>query len=172
MHTVILVVGDVESEMEPFNEQIEVAPWLNEPLHEKTMEEFTNWAMKQDPTILTKTFEEIYKEYGTDYLGGDEWRNNNGTWEVWSTYNPKGRWDWYSEGGRWTNNITNKSGGKCDKIDKKEYKNHEYCGGILYKGEWHETDDFPTKEKFNAFIDKIIKGLDDDEWISTVDYHC
>ena len=172
MHTIILVVGDVDTEMEPFGEDLEVKPWYNEDLHEKEKDSFTQWAMDQDPTIVTKNFQEIYNEYGEEWTGGDEWRLVKGTWQVWSTYNHSGKWDWYVEGGRWSNNLTNKSGGKCDKIDKKEYKSHEYCGGFLNKGEWKDEDDFPTKEDFRVYVKKSISELDDDEWITTVDYHC
>ena len=169
MHKVILVVGDVESVMEPFNEELEVEPWYNEPLHENTKEEYLQYILDKDPTSVIKTFKELVEEYGVkDYTGSDEWRLNKDIWEVWSTYNQSGMWDWYERGGRWKDNITNISGGTCDRIDKKNYKSHEMCGAIVINTEWYDED---NTENFKEKVKELISELDDSEWITTVDIH-
>ena len=175
MHSVILVIGkDYEQELEPFNEELEVKPWFNESLHPDEQQRFIEWAMTKDPTVVARTFDNVYNEHGEEWHGsGYQWKENaDGIWEVWSTYNPDGYWDWYSLGGRWSNNLINKSGGECNQIDKKNFKGYWQCAAIVHHGEWIEQDQYGSEEEFKAYVKQIINEMDDDEWITSVDIHC
>lgn len=60
-------------------------------------EDHLNYLKNEFPKRLQWTDEEIYQDqikfYEKDQIGPDG--------EVYSTYNPKSKWDWWSEGGRW-----------------------------------------------------------------------
>lgn len=178
MHRVVLVLGtnDVESMMEPFNEEVEVEPWLNEPVNEREKKYFIDWAIEKDISMITKTEDEIFDKYIEQYqderLGSDEWRkDSSGDWQVYSSYNPNGEWDWYTIGGRWENNLTNKNGNKCDYVKKKNFKSFNVCSAVVYNGEWIDEDCFGSGEEFKEKVNELISELPDDAWITSVDAH-
>ena len=99
-HFTVLVIGpDVEGQLEPYNEAIQVAPyrkyemdtaWLykfyagqNEGRPEPSLEELA--------AFLNEEWQDDGVEYGVDEMG---------LYSM-STYNPDSRWDWYTVGGRW-----------------------------------------------------------------------
>ena len=135
---------EVIKALEPFDENVEVDRYIEytkEQLIEKgkkEIEEYKNglyseylknpekykndcknnkdhfkYISEEFPKILNWTDEEIYKDqieyYNEDEIGEDG--------EVYSTYNPKSKWDWYEIGGRWNNSIpTNKGKVNTTKI--------------------------------------------------------
>jgi hypothetical protein len=95
-----MVIGDdVEGQLEPYNEEIQVAPyrkydhdpaWLfrfyaseNEGHPEPSLETLV--------AFLNDRWEEDGEKYGVDEMG---------VYSL-STYNPDSKWDWYTVGGRW-----------------------------------------------------------------------
>lgn len=91
-----------ENLLAPFDENLEVKPYLYIP-HEKAVEE-----MKQGLATLNPEIQEKYKTISeTDRLRSYFGRTIDEERNIWSTYNPQSRWDWYSVGGRWVLNHCN-----------------------------------------------------------------
>lgn len=85
-----------ENLLAPFDENLEVKPYLYIP-HEKAVEE-----VEQALATLKPDVQEKYKLMPeTDRLRAYFGRIIDEEGNVWSTYNPESRWDWYSVGGRW-----------------------------------------------------------------------
>ncbi len=139
-HFTVLVVGkDYEKQLEPFNEGLEMEPYVEytkEQLIQKEKDDVKRYAEttyaeylkdpdkyrldcvnpghmeyieKEFPKKLNWTDEEFYKEgvrlYDAENIG------ENG--EVYSSYNPKSKWDWYKLGGRWAGFFKAKEGAKA-----------------------------------------------------------
>lgn len=99
-HFTVLVVGDVEKQLAPFDEND------RSRFTEKPTEEMTELRAEFDADNEgCATFE----EYLTDYHGLQQCE---GKWG--STYNPDSKWDWWKVGGRWPNQLVTKSGVACD----------------------------------------------------------
>lgn len=74
-HFTVLVIGDdAESQLEPYNENMEVTEYFDEVVSEEEKERFvTFYHEKHD---ARGTFEEIYSEWGDDWNGG-RWRKED-----------------------------------------------------------------------------------------------
>lgn len=136
-HFTVLVIGEnPEEQLQPFNENIDVpryckktkseliederksikryaettyAEYLRDP--EKYAEGVRNDKhldyLKNDfPKKLTWNDEQLY----TEAIRWEEAENIGPDGEVYSTYNPKSKWDWYALGGRWAGLIEVKEG--------------------------------------------------------------
>ena len=138
-HFTVLVIGDnAETQLEPFDENIRMAKhvehtkkelikrgkkdikayekgyyadYLKDP--KKYELEFTNkghldYVKNEFPKKLKWTDAQIYKDqirwYEKEDIGKDG--------EVYTTRNPKSKWDWYSLGGRWMGYFKSKEGVK------------------------------------------------------------
>jgi hypothetical protein len=84
-----------------------------------------------------KLYQDAIKRYDPDNIGP------NG--EVYSTYNPRSKWDWYEVGGRWTGIIKTKDGESVDDAlideldwDHEDMKNFATFAVITPDGAWHE----------------------------------
>lgn len=96
-HFTVLVIGpNVEGQLNPFNENMEVDEYDRGPVGEDELERFAKYyADGRDVHAL-------YAEHGVDWNGG-RWRvAEDGKFHDYSTYNPNSKWDWYKLGGRWT----------------------------------------------------------------------
>lgn len=130
-----------EDLLAPFDENLEVKPYLYIP-HEKAVEE-----MKQGLATLNPEIQEKYKAMSeTDclrsYFGGTIDEEGN----IWSTYNPQSRWDWYSVGGRWGKHpIPLKDGSSAVECPVSEIDfgvdQEEYDNAIKRWSELTETDE-------------------------------
>lgn len=127
-------VDEVDEALAPFDENLRADPYIN-LTKEQLMEAYREYLVKhkgitaseavsnlQGDTgligeyvkILTSTpsFETI-KEWAKDWYGKeDEDFDEEGN--MYSTYNPKSKWDWYQIGGHWPNLLTLKDGTKAD----------------------------------------------------------
>lgn len=91
MHYKVLVLGDnVEELLAPYNENIEVAPYVD-----KTFEECRETLEKMERRTIS---DKEVLDYYDDELDEDG--------NLISTYNPKSKWDWYIIGGRWSDEET------------------------------------------------------------------
>lgn len=89
------------------------------------------------PQKLKWTDEQCYEEIRSWYE--DNMVDNEGN--LYSTYNPKSKWDWYDIGGRWDGALVSKDGqmvneGYADEIDWE--KTDAPFAFITPDGEWHE----------------------------------
>lgn len=100
-HYAVLVIGEnPESQLEPFDENIEVEPYLVGDVDEADKQRMLYFYERNGEKF--NSFEECYA------VKGDIWNSNryqlddDGVWREYSTYNPDSKWDWYQLGGRWS----------------------------------------------------------------------
>lgn len=150
------------------------------------------YLINEFPTKLNFTDEELYQE-GIKF---EEPENLGPDGEVYSTYNPKSKWDWYSLGGRWSGLIKLKEGatgieGRSGVFDNETGIDQALKGDIanldeiqtfavLKDGEWYENgkmgwwgmvSDEKEADKWEAEYKKLLDGLPDDTLISIYDCH-
>lgn len=103
-HFAVMVIGsDVEEQLAPYDENIEVPEYRSGDVTEEDKQEMLKYynSSRTDEKKYT-SFEECYAVHGEDW-NGNKWRkDDNGVWACYSTYNPKSKWDWYSVGGRFS----------------------------------------------------------------------
>ena len=92
---------DIETLMAPYDENLRVEPYV-----EFTREEAIAYARKHYKSVADMSDDRCYAYMAEDYKTDAEGN-------LLSTYNPKSKWDWWTEGGRWAGML--KVGGK--KVD-------------------------------------------------------
>jgi len=222
-HFTVMIIGeDPESQLAPFDENLETpryveytrdqmiakvrgeieeykneryAEFLADPKKYKLGKsiEHINYLENEFPKKLNWTDDECYKE-GIEYYSEDEIGSDG---EVYSTSNPKSKWDWYSLGGRWSGMIKLKDGAKgntgrgslvmqneagIDQAKKGDILNfNELITFALIKdGQWFEKGEMgwwgvvsnkKDQEAWNNELLKLIKELPDETLISIYDCH-
>jgi hypothetical protein len=127
-HFLVLVAGNnVEEQLAPYDENKEVPVYKAEPVSEQDKRDFLRLYTtpssqdKRDYAILTReeadynkslSFEELYRKYGEEWNGNQWQKDENGIWHLYTTLNPKAKWDWWQIGGRWTGLLELKDGRK------------------------------------------------------------
>ena len=103
-HFAVMVIGsNVEEQLAPYDENIEVPEYRSGDVTEEDKQEMLKYynSSRTDEKKYT-SFEECYAVHGEDW-NGNKWRkDDNGVWACYSTYNPKSKWDWYEVGGRFS----------------------------------------------------------------------
>ena len=120
-HFVVLVAGDVEAQMEPYAEDLEVEPYVSDT-HDDVLLQFNSRLVKVKEENLVDEFSTL--TLNTDPTKLDQLRI---WWKEWcgkeldddgnslSTYNPDSKWDFWSVGGRWPGKIRLIPGRGCNK---------------------------------------------------------
>lgn len=153
-HFSVLVIGDnVDKQLAPYNENIKVEPYVEytrEELIKKWREEIgeyekgtyaeylenpekyleehkektdhIKYISEEFPKRLQWTDDEVYNHEIQFYEPEEIWKN----WEVYSTYNPKSKWDWYEVWGRWTGELVVKQGVKPETIRFSPFNSDEF----------------------------------------------
>ena len=129
------------------------------------------------PKKLLFTDEELYKEA----IKYEEMENIGDNGELYSTYNPNSKWDWYQVGGRWGKKLETKKG-NCDSAIKKDILNisdiHTFA--ILKDGKWYEkgkmgwwgfVSDKKEENEWEEQFRKLIDNLPNETLITIVDCH-
>jgi len=102
-HFIVVVIGDnVDEQLAPYDESIEVAPYSNGVVSEDDKTHFVNFCAKEHPEDINLSFDDLYGKYGVNWNNNRWKKNSDGEYEEFSTYNPDSKWDWYSVGGRWS----------------------------------------------------------------------
>lgn len=130
-HFTVLVIGDdPEAQLAPYNENIEVPPYIDGELTDVDKQRFidyytdltntekdkrkskSNMSAKALRANLGRSFEDLYQEYGEQW-NSRRWKldEKDGKWYEWSTYSPCSKWDWYELGGRWSGYFKVKKNG-------------------------------------------------------------
>lgn len=138
--TVLVIWDDVESALAPFDENMDVPQYIKytrEQLIEKSKQEIQEFKdgeyaqyisdpVKYEAECSNPAHIEFLKdEFPKRLLWSDEEHYQNeirwvdpeniwSNWEVISTRNPHGQWDWWQIGGRWAGNIIVKPGTTFD----------------------------------------------------------
>lgn len=113
-HYTVLVVGDdVEGQLEPYDENREVAPY-KKYLDDKDVERMIDYYRRNEGLKVDrrkKDWQEKLVAKMEDWTGCEGGYDEDGIF-YWSTYNPDSKWDWYSIGGRWRGFFRLKKGKK------------------------------------------------------------
>lgn len=163
--------ADVDKLLAPYDENIKVEPYIGRTREQmiesgkkrKEYYEELPIAEREDymtPYLSATTDEEFYNLDKYEDAEYDDYGN-----EI-STYNPKSKWDWYSIGGRWGNElkvrITEENGLSDYAYD--ETSEFVYCDEAKIK----DIDFSPDKEKYDEcykWWKEKVEGSDE-EWDS------
>lgn len=87
----------IEELLAPYSENLQVDPYIS-----FTRQEAIDYARKHYKGFEEKTDEECWKFMADD--AGEGMTDADGN--ILTTYNPRSKWDWWSEGGRWSGMLT------------------------------------------------------------------
>jgi|694.fasta_scaffold00015_55 hypothetical protein len=196
-HFAVLVIGDnVEEQLAKYDESIEMPRYVKHTKEEliveekQSIEEYKNgtyaqyladpvkyaenvnnenhlkYVSEEFPKKLEMNDEEIYQQaikyYEEEYLGPDG--------EVYSTYNPDSKWDWYEVGGRYAGRIAVKDGVEIDEPnfswgwqeeDKEKVIAEGYKTDSAYVGDIDFSKMHRTEEDYNEALrywELIVEG--------------
>ena len=120
-------------------------------------------------------YREMVKYYDKDMI--DEEGN------IWETYNPNSKWDWYVAGGRWSEILVTKEGGKTDEdyVSEVDFEKTpvpfayvDPVGRWFEKGEmgwWAIVSNEKDGGEWEAQFKKFVSKLGDDVIVTVVDCH-
>lgn len=134
---VITKNGNYEKALEPFDENLEVEPYIEKTVHEiieqmKKRKELNEENIKKGSPDAYN-FEERYGKIDWNdnesiveaFKRTETWNNYDDEGNIISTYNPNSKWDWYSLGGRWDGSLKLKKGAKVIKESEPSFFNKE-----------------------------------------------
>lgn len=201
--------GTVDDLLAPFDENIEYEPYI-EYTREQAIEKVRKDIEEYKNTIYAEYLADPqkYKEkYGNNldhinYLKNEfplklKWSDNEcyedeKQWyddemidedgNLLSTYNPKSKWDWYSVGGRWDNELKLVSGELVNEayVSEIDWRDNIPFAFITPDGEWHEkgkmgwlacVSNEKKKVDWETEFKDFIDNLDDDVFVTVVDCH-
>lgn len=202
---------DLEELLMPYDENMECEPYIKYTREEaiaevrREIEQYKNTTYAEyvaDPEAYKKKydyrdsghFEYLAKEFPKRLEWTDEecfedmkkWYDEESIDEdgnIYSTYNPKSKWDWYVVGGRWSNGLKIKDGRSVDTAYVKEIDWEESGAPFAFitpDGKWYERGEMGwwavvTNEKSSDDWDtefyKMVEELDDDVVVTLVDCH-
>jgi hypothetical protein len=121
------------------------------------------------PSKLQWDDEQIYQ----DAIEGYDKESVGQNGEVYSTYNPDSKWDWYSVGGRWAGSILNNC---CKKDDlPKDFVPFAF---VDQNGDWHEKGEMgwwalvDNEKEENDWEEEFKNAIDNyNGYVTLVDCH-
>lgn len=135
---------NIEDLLAPYNENIEVAPYI-----QFTKQQAVDYARKHFPAYCDgKTDDECYKYMAEDY--SDDMIDKDGN--LYTTYNPKSKWDWYEIGGRYSGMLLDKIDGystdfgRIREIDF-PFDQDEYNAALRFWDVWIAKTKMPNNEE-------------------------
>ena len=88
----------VEELLAPYNENLEVEPYIKYTRQQAIDEARKLWPTATKNMSDDECWQYLADDYDDDMIGEDG--------SIYSTYNPKSKWDWWEEGGRWSGMLT------------------------------------------------------------------
>lgn len=186
-HYPIIIIGDgVDAQLEPFNENTPVAPYLDSVDGEwqKVLADAKAHYAAQDDFDATGFTD---KQYLDEFCGIGYWTPSEAHdgFEHWSTYNPRSRWDWWVTGGRWEGFLKTRDGREVNgcvasELDVDATLADGAPHALLHDGEWLEAGrmgwfgvvlDKKAEEAWTAEVRAVLAGLDPDTPLTLVDAH-
>jgi len=95
---------DIDELLAPYDENLEVEPYMVYTREAAIRQAKEHWAAE---SLAGKTDDEIFNMFSDGYVKDDEQN-------LYSTYNPDAKWDWYSVGGRWGGSLKLKQDARAD----------------------------------------------------------
>lgn len=165
-HFPVIVAGDdVAGQLQPFDEDITVEPYLDSVEGEwaeelRKAKEFH--AGQPDPTDTEGWTDQDFLD---SWSGEGVWRPSGGPegFERWSTYNPAAKWDWWVVGGRWDPYFTTRDGRKVNEClaGDLDLDAVEVPHALLIDGEWTEAGRM-------GWFGIVLSPVDGDAWVAEV----
>jgi hypothetical protein len=109
-HFTVIVFGeDVDGQLAPYSEHIQVEPYFRADEGDWILD----WGRKEAAKkgIENPTLEQMAEAISSE---DEKYEVRDGKIGHMSTYNPKSQWDWYLTGGRWTGYFPMKLGRRCE----------------------------------------------------------
>lgn len=188
-HYPIIITGDgVAAQLEPYNENTPVAPYLDSVDGEwqKGLAEAKEWFASPQATKKAGA-DWTDRRYLDEFFGLGYWtpaKEGEG-YEHWSTYNPRSKWDWHEVGGRWSGMLHTRHGRHVNtctagELDVDATLSEGGPHALLHEGEWLEAGrmgwfgvvlDQKMESDWTAEVRKVLEGLDPDTPLTLVDCH-
>ena len=195
-HFTVLIIGeDIEGKLAPYDEGLEVTPYISLKREELERERKEMIEEAKNPPEGTSIDYSVYKEGMSlvEFVRLYHEQELDKEGDMLTTYNPDSKWDWYEIGGRWKGMLLGKKGIKTDQarlnqlhLDQKThniYNNMFYTYAVITEDStWHgmgemgwwgyssETDE--ERDKWiKVYWDRFIKGLAEDTLLTIVDGH-
>lgn len=103
-HFTVMVIGfNPEEQLARFSEHINVPEYRRREVIEKDKTDMLKYYASQGKKY--KSFNSCYKAHGKEWNDLSWRKDEDGTWNEYSTCNPDGKWDWYVLGGRWSGSL-------------------------------------------------------------------
>lgn len=117
-HYAVLVIHkedqDIEEFLAPYSEHLEVEPYLKYK-HDEALKALRNEYGYEEEEIDDVLLESFVKEYSSYSLKDGD---------VYTTYNPNSKWDWYTIGGRFSGKLELTEEGRINAVSEIEKKYH------------------------------------------------
>ena len=129
---------DIDDLLAPYSENLEVEPYIAYTKEQAIRHCKEHW---RDEYTAGKSDEELWKALAMEYNNNTDKEGN-----IYSTYNPDSKWDWYQVGGRWSGHLKLKP--SC------EYE----CADEAYVHEVDFSDDLEEYLYALRFWDVVVDG--------------
>lgn len=192
-HFIGLIFGDdIEDNLAPYDENMEVKPYLkytkqqaiDKAKKEVTSGHFAYGSAMSKAEVEAINTDEGYYQYALKMWGYQPDEEGN----LLSTYNPKSKWDWWTEGGRWNGYLptigdyqTNHC--KVKDVNWSKYFEQSPTGPFCFiteNGEWHETArmgwwgmtvDDKENDVWRKEFEEYLNTLDPETSVIAIDFH-
>lgn len=169
--SVLVIGGKIEEQLAPYNENLEVPEYDRGPVTLDDKDRFKDYYVREyglDKNLSSaEFFDQYYPIHGESWDGG-RCKKVDGVWREFSTYNPKSKWDWYCEGGRWSD---------LNALTQEEMLQPENFFTVVRDGIWYERGrmgwfgmswDEKSDEEWDELFKNLIKGADE---FTVIDCH-
>jgi hypothetical protein len=208
-HFTMLVIGprtnnELAAALAPFDEDLAVEPYIDRTKADliadrrkkhaqaaQGLEEFLaapkdynglgnrahmRWIIQEAPVEAALSDDELWEKVIVPRQDGLDAEGN-----VWTTYNPLARWDWYAVGGRWKGLLTTTDLKQVDSAPWGELiKPVTPTFAVLKDGKWYENgrmgwwgivhDETPAQEWGDKFTE-LVADLSPETVVTVVDLH-
>ena len=171
MHYALLVVGDVDYDeaLAPFNENIDVPPYMEDEADEKYVDDFIEFCNEPQTPINELISKYADKYYEESYI---LLKSIDDKIYIFTTYNPISKWDWYTINRGFNDLIILKDGTRTYKGKVKDIANLKQLTtwAVLKDGIWYES--YKKHDKWSeTFYDNFLADLDGETLLTVIDCH-
>lgn len=174
-------IAEVRKEIEDYKNTRYAEYLMNPEAYEAAHdnEAHIKYLKEEFPKKLNWTDEQCYQDKARWYE--EDMIDENGN--IYSTYNPNSKWDWYTIGGRWTGGLVTKEGRETnsDYVSEIDWDKTDIpFAFITPNGIWHERGEMGwwaivTNEKeqisWEEEFKKAVEKLGDNVLVTLVDCH-
>ena len=182
-YTKAQAIAHVRKDIEDYKHSVYYTEYMADP--EKYKEKHSDNPRHIDylenvfPKKLNWTDEECYEDIKQFYTEDEIDEEGN----LYSTYNPKSKWDWYSIGGRWNGSLITNDGKETNEDYANQIDWYKTCMPFAFitpDGEWHEKGEMGwwaivDNEKEAGAWEKefrdFVSTIGDDIVVTLVDCH-